>query len=283
LSSGKDEMQQFIQYLWLIPVGVVVGAFGTLIGAGGGFVLVPVLLLIYPNEKPAIITSISLAVVFFNALSGSAAYARMKRIEFRAGLMFSLAEAPGAVLGAMATSYIPRRQFDMTFGVLMIAAAVYLIWSSGGRRKEKEESHDSSRRIKVNLVDAEGIRHIFSYNPVIGITISVFVGFASSLLGIGGGIIHVPAMVYLLDFPVHIATATSHFILAIMALTGTVVHVVTGAFTRGVRRTVCLAIGVLIGAQIGAAMSNRVKGVWIIRGLAIALGIVGIRILLKAL
>jgi len=90
-------------------------------------------------------------------------------------------------------------------------------------------------------------------------------------------------MVYLLDFPVHIATATSHFILAIMSLTGTIVHIVTGAFTRGVRRTACLAIGVLIGAQFGAAMSNRVKGVWIIRGLAGALGIVGIRILLKAL
>lgn len=271
-----------IQYLWLIPVGIVVGAFGTLIGAGGGFVLMPVLLLVYPNEKPAIITSISLAVVFFNALSGSAAYARMKRIEIRTGLMFSAAAAPGAVLGAMTTAYIPRRQFDMIFGILMIAASAYLIWSAGRKQGKRAASDPAARRFKIDLVDAEGIRHVFSYNPAIGIAISIFVGYLSSLLGIGGGIIHVPAMVYLLDFPVHIATATSHFILAIMALTGTVVHIVTGAFTRGVRRTICLAIGVLIGAQIGAAMSNRVKGVWIIRGLAAALGAVGLRILFKA-
>jgi uncharacterized protein len=272
-----------VQYLWLIPLGIVVGAFGTMIGAGGGFVLMPVLLLMYPNESPRIITSISLAVVFFNALSGSAAYARMKRIEIRTGLLFSVAAAPGAILGALTTSYIPRRQFDALFGVLMIAASVYLIWSAGSEKAEKPPAHSGARRFKVDLTDSEGIRHVFSYNPALGIAISIFVGYISSLLGIGGGIIHVPAMVYLLDFPVHIATATSHFILAIMALTGTVVHIVTGAFTRGVRRTICLAVGVLIGAQIGAVMSNRVKGAWIIRSLAAALGIVGLRILIKAI
>ena len=67
-----------------------------------------------------------------------------------------------------------------------------------------------------------------------------------------------------------------------MALTGTVVHIVTGAFHHGIRRTIALAIGVLIGAQLGALLSNRVGGVWIIRGLAIALGLVGIRILILA-
>ncbi len=92
-----------------------------------------------------------------------------------------------------------------------------------------------------------------------------------------------PALVHLLNFPVHIATATSQFILAIMALTGTAVHVVTGAFHHGIRRTIALAIGVLIGAQLGALLSNRVRGVWIIRGLAIALGLVGIRVLISAL
>jgi uncharacterized membrane protein YfcA len=74
------------QYLWLIPLGVVTGAYGTLIGAGGGFVLMPLLLLLYRDESPEIITSISLAVVFFNALSGSLAYARMKRIDYKSGL-----------------------------------------------------------------------------------------------------------------------------------------------------------------------------------------------------
>ena len=60
-----------INYLWLLPLGLLIGAFGTLIGAGGGFILVPILLLIYPKENTELITSVSLAVFFFNALSGS--------------------------------------------------------------------------------------------------------------------------------------------------------------------------------------------------------------------
>ena len=112
--------------------------------------------------------------------------------------------------------------------------------------------------------------------------LSLIVGYVSSLLGIGGGIIHVPALVHLLNFPVHIATATSHFMLAIMALTGTLVHIATGTFHHGFRRTIALAIGVLLGAQLGAFLSGRMGGRWIIRGLALALGFVGIRILMLA-
>jgi hypothetical protein len=115
------------------------------------------------------------------------------------------------------------------------------------------------------------------------VELSLFVGYISSLLGIGGGIIHVPVLIHLLNFPVHIATATSHLILAVMAFTGTAVHIVIGAFSHGVRHTIFLAIGVLIGAQLGARLSNCVQGDWIIRGLAIALGFVGIRIFIMAL
>ena len=99
--------------LWLIPVGFIVGTYGTLIGAGGGFVLVPMLLLLYPKESPEVITSISLAVVFFNALSGSIAYIRLKRVDYHSGVLFAIATIPGAILGAVTTSSIPRPLFDV--------------------------------------------------------------------------------------------------------------------------------------------------------------------------
>ena len=83
-------------------------------------------------------------------------------------------------------------------------------------------------------VAAIGSIHNISYNPVVGVVASLFVGYLSSLLGIGGGIIHVPMLVELLNFPVHIATVTSHFILAIMALMGSLVHLAAGAFYHGV-------------------------------------------------
>ena len=133
------------------------------------------------------------------------------------------------------------------------------------------------------MVDADGARYRYAYNPVVGIVLSIFVGFISSLLGVGGGFIHVPALSRLLNFPVHIATATSHFVLAVMALTGTLVHIANGAFEHGVRRTAILAVGVVLGAQVGARLSNRVGGKWIIRGLALALIFVGIRLILSEL
>jgi uncharacterized membrane protein YfcA len=277
-----------ITYLWLLPLGLAIGAFGTLIGAGGGFILVPILLLVYPNENTELITSISLAVVFFNALSGTLAYTRMKRVDFKSGIIFAIATIPGAIGGAITTAYMPRRAFDIIFGVLMVIAALFL-WLSAKEDHGPRASHEHDLGVAKKpgpitvreLVDADGIRYRYAYNPVVGIVLSVFVGYLSSLLGVGGGFIHVPALSRLLNFPVHVATATSHFVLAIMALTGTLVHVVNGAFVHGVRRTALLAVGVIFGAQLGARLSNRVGGKMIIRGLAAALLFVGLRLIMS--
>ncbi len=266
-------------YVGLVLLGVVLGAVGTVIGAGGGFLLVPLLLLFYPGERPEVVTSISLAVVALNALSGSISYARLKRIDYRAGVIFAAATVPGAILGAVTTTVLPRRVFDLILGAMFCGVAA-LLWrrpaataprheSGGGNPTEPAGTPASAGRIAVNWR--------------LGVLVSLVVGYVSSVLGIGGGIIHVPALVQLLGFPIHVATATSHFVLAIMAGTATLTHVFTGAFHHGVRRTIALGIGVLVGAPLGAAVSGRVHGVWIIRGLAVALAFAGVRVLLLAL
>ena len=68
--------------------------------ARGFFVLMPILLLAYPDDSPDLLTAISLAVVFFNALSGSIAYGRMRRIDYKSGLLMAATALPGAVIGA---------------------------------------------------------------------------------------------------------------------------------------------------------------------------------------
>jgi uncharacterized membrane protein YfcA len=268
------------QYLEMILLGFGTGVYGTLIGAGGGFVLMPVLLLLYPRSNPENLTSISLAVVFFNALSGSEAYAIMKRIDYRSAIMFAIATIPGAVIGAIYTTYVPRRLFDGLFGVFLLTGALFLLLHPKVKTKENQKHNNSGHKTTRHLVEADGTGYSYSFDPRLGLVLSLFVGYISSFLGIGGGIIHVPALVYLLNFPTHIATATSHFILAIMALTGTLVHIMTGAFHHGVHQAVSLAIGVVMGAQVGAHLSNRLSSNWIIRSLALALALVSIRILM---
>jgi uncharacterized membrane protein YfcA len=274
------------QYVALIALGFGVGAYGTLIGAGGGFVLMPILLLLYPGESPAILTAISLAVVFFNALSGSESYAHMKRIDYKSGLMFATATIPGAIIGALNTGFVDRKLFDTIFGIVVISIALFLFLKPSSEFKFKaRKCKDVPCRYRItrHIVEADGESYTYAFNPIIGIGLSFFVGYLSSFLGIGGGIIHVPALVFLLHFPVHIATATSHFILVIMALTGTIVHILNGTFSHGVHRTIALSIGVVLGAQIGALLSNYLRGKWIIRSLAVALVLLGVRILLNAL
>lgn len=264
----------------MILLGFGVGTFGTLIGAGGGFILVPILLLLYPERSPELITSISLAVVCLNAVSGSVAYGFSKRIDYKSAFIFCATTIPGAVLGAYATAYIPRDIFNIVFGLLLLGLSSWLLY----RPVRQRTAHEHAQRrylwpITRTITDSEGNTGTYTYDIVTAVSLSFFVGIASSMLGIGGGIIHVPAMVNLLDFPIHFATATSHFVLAFMGIAGTLIHLMNGTLKEGLTEVLFLGIGVIAGAQLGARLSHLVKGTVIIRSLAIALMIVSLRIL----
>jgi hypothetical protein len=265
----------FIQVAGLAVLGLAVGTLGTLIGAGGGFLLLPILIFLYPHDSPAVLTAISLSVVFFNALSGSAAYLRMRRVDVRAGLIFAAAGLPGSILGVFVTQHLERREFNLLLAVLLVIAGARIFVSPGGPRFHDPEAPTGTRR----LVERDGTVQIYTPRILPGAIASTGVGFVSSMLGIGGGIIHVPLMVFALGFPTHVATATSHFVLAILSCAGVLVHLRAGSLAPAAGRIVPLAAGVLIGAQIGARLSTRVHGRWIMRSLGLALFLVGARLL----
>ena len=262
----------------LVLIGFGVGAFGTVVGAGGGFILTPILLLLYPDESAQTLTAISLTAVFFNAASGSAAYARQRRIDYRSGTIFTLATIPGAIGGALLVDVVSRQVFDAIMGVVLAALAIWLI--AGERWPLREPRGHLERRA---LVDRAGESYEYRVPLIHGAIYSLGVGFLSSFLGIGGGVIHVPVLVRALGFPTHIATATSHFVLAIMAGTGTITHLVIGSFHHhGLRRTVALSLGVVAGAQLGAHISLRLHGRIIHWLLAVALVALSARLLIGA-
>jgi uncharacterized membrane protein YfcA len=252
----------------LFGIGFAVGAFGTLIGAGGGFILTPILLLLYPHDSAQTLTAISLAVVFFNACSGSLAYTRQRRIDYRSGTIFALATLPGAVAGALVVGAVSRNAFNAIMGSVLGLLAIWLL--AGERWVLPRPSRHLETR---ELVDRLGRRYVYSVSLRLGALYSLVVGFVSSFLGIGGGVIHVPLLIRALGFPIHVATATSHFVLAIMAGGGALTHIALGSFAHGhgVRRTLALSLGVVLGAQLGAHVSRRLAGASIHRLLAVAL------------
>jgi uncharacterized membrane protein YfcA len=255
-----------IEFCRLAPIGFAVGAYGTLVGAGGGSVLVPVLLFLLPKQDPAAITAISLAVVFFNAYSGTIAYMRMGRVNYRAGTLFTLAGIPGAILGTLLVHRIPRGAFDLLFGLALVGIGGTLFANPLGSRRSGETTAPSRPPYRTDLIGATG---------------SAYIAVVSSLLGIGGGIIHVPFLIRVLRMPAHTATATSHFVLTFMALTATITHIALGEFQGSLDDTMYLAVGVMMGAPLGAAVSTKLEGGVIIRMLALALCLVGARLLMR--
>jgi uncharacterized membrane protein YfcA len=262
--------------LTAIPIGLIIGIFGTLIGAGGGFLLVPLLIFLEPNWSTETVTAFSLAVVAANAFAGSLSYARLRRIDMASFPVFAAAAVPGAVFGAYLSAFVPRRGFDALLGCFILVTAALLFLS---RRIASDRRGGATYR---HLIDARGISYEWNFDLRLGIVGSALAGVLSSLLGIGGGIVHVPFLVAILGFPEHIATATSHSVLAVTAGVATLYHLVHGDFATHVWTTALTACGAVLGAPIGAKLSTRISGAAIARILAIALGAVGARLIAAA-
>ncbi|MEM4546130.1 MAG: sulfite exporter TauE/SafE family protein [Nitrososphaerota archaeon] len=259
--------------LVLIALGFGIGGLGTLIGIGGGAYLVPTLILLYGFE-PKVAVGTSLFFVFLNVLSGSISYLRLRRVDVRLGLILTIPTIPGAILGAYSAGYLGSFTFRLIFAALLVWASLYLLLKHTGQSSTVKTGGYGRK-----IVDSNGKVYIYSVNVPLGLVTSFIAGFASSIFGIGGGVLHVPIMIHVLDIPVHVATATSHFILVFTTLFGFLTH--SALNNIYFEYAVLLGLGGIFGAQVGARISNRIGDVKIKRLLGLTLLLVAIRLVLQ--
>lgn len=256
-----------LEIILLFILGIGVGTFGTLVGIGGGMIMIPIFaFLLTPtffHSAPEVVGT-SLFGVFLNALSGTFAYIQQHRVYFKAAIPFAIATLPGAFLGSIASDYFTGPTFSLAYGCFILLMSLLMYWNSANKR----------------LVATTFNENIFKARKKIGIILSMFVGFISSIFGIGGGIIHVPTMIYILAFPTHMATATSHFILAISSFSGVVSHIMLDHVVWV--PAISVGIGAVVGAQIGAKISQKTKSRSIILLLCIAMFLLGIRMITES-
>ena len=248
--------------LGFIVLGIGVGALGTLIGAGGGLIFVPVFLYLFTDWSPAMVVGTSLTIVMFNAMSASTAFIKQKKILYSAAIWFTLATIPGSYLGAVASEGFDISMLKFWFGLFLLCMSTFIgykNWTKGQRKEESLQLHE------------------LTYSKTIGCLISVVVGFISSVFGIGGGLIHVAALVYILGFPTHVATATSQFILFLSTITGVVTHYSLGHIQWNI--AIACGIGAVIGAQLGAAIAKRLKATSILMVFSLGVGILALRLI----
>lgn len=265
-------------------MGLGVGIYGTLVGAGGGFILVPVLVLFFSKEFTTTQASgTSLFVVLCNGLSATVAFMRQKKIDYATGLRFAAATVPSAFIGGQIASYVSSSVFKLVFGLLLVGVAIFLNFRPDPKKAQALADPDKplpAGFVRRSLTLANGDHYEYAFNMRNGIIFSFGIGFLSSILGVGGGIFMVPAMVFLFGFPAHLAAATSSFVLVFTALSGVLSHLLRGNVLFG--PAIVMSLGVIVGAQIGAAVSQRVHGKAILRFLSVALIITGLQLILKA-
>jgi uncharacterized membrane protein YfcA len=241
----------------LFAIGIAIGGYGTVVGIGGGPLLVPILHFLYAWPIEDVVAS-SLFVVLLNATSGSIGYARQKRIDVKGAVALSLAAMPGAVLSGLVHHLVKIPFFDGMFGVFLVVLAGYTILRVDKFDQAQPRRRRSTAGLRhVVLVDAFRKRYDFHSDQTLGITLNLVLGFLSGFLGIGGGVLQVPILVFLLDYPIHIATATSHFVTMLTAAFALAPNVVLGNVHFWA--TSWLALGVVLGAQVGAELAQKLR------------------------
>jgi len=257
--------------------GVLIGVVGTLIGAGGGFIHVPVLIIFY-GFSPQHAIGTSMAVVMLNAISGTFAYIAQKRIDYEIGIKYAVAASPGVFVGALLSQFFTVGSFSIIFSLLLILLSYYLFSGKEFYVVRTKVAQAPSTR---HLTDATGEEFSYAPDMSVGFSASILIGIFSGLFGIGGGIIHVPLMYSVLAIPVHIATATSHFILAITSFLGFIVFVGLGYVDLDF--AVLLGIGTIIGATFGAWLSLKTHPYVIKKVIALCLFLLALRLLMDVL
>ena len=129
--------------IWLIPLGFIAGILGSIIGLGGGIIIVPVLT--FMGFSPTLAVSNSLFAVFSNSVGSTVAYAKQKRVEFSLGWKLGLMAVPGTILGAFISSDLSSEIFKILFALVLISSASYIFL----KRKIEEKPVDISRLLLV--------------------------------------------------------------------------------------------------------------------------------------
>ena len=285
--------QQAVEWIILALVGFVTGVFGVLVGAGGGFILVPILRIFF-DKDPAIVAGTVLALVAANSISGAFAYRYMRVVDKRSAYLFAAAAIPGSVIAPFVLKKVLEGLpgvFDAMFGLLLVILAVRIAtqqFDSGrqsrlGRARSRRRSFINPQTLHRRRITAEsGETYRYRLNERWAVLINFVLGFISSFFGVGGGFLRTPILVYAFGFPVQVAVATSIFALSFYTTAGAATHAFIGNI-EWFPTFVFAGIGLVTGGQIGARLSGKVQGPWIMRLLMLVILAMGVQLVIQGI
>mgnify|MGYP000566101169 CR=1 FL=1 len=274
----------------LLGLGGIVGVLSGMFGVGGGFLMTP--LLFFIGIPPAVAVATEANQIVASSFSGALAHFRRGTVDIKLGLMLLLGGIAGAGLGVLIFGKLRELgQLDLiisilyvvflgTIGSLMVVESLNAIRKS--RRKgdqpppalPKQQSWIANLPLKMRF---ERSQLYLSAIPVV--VLGMLVGILASIMGVGGGFIMVPAMLYLLGMGAQVVVGTSLFQILFVTMSSTMMHSLT---TKAVDivLSVFLLLGSVVGAQIGARFAQRMKPEYLRLALSIIVLLVGVRMAL---
>ena len=253
----------------LLAMGAAVGFLSGMFGVGGGFLITP--LLIFYNIPPAIAVATGANQVIASSFSGTLAHMKRGTLDFKLGTVLLGGGIVGSTVGIYVFTVLRELgQLDLFISLLYVVmlgtvGGLMLVESVNALRRardgaaptlKKPGQHNWIHRLPLKM-RFRASKLFVSVIPVIGLGAGI--GFLSSIMGVGGGFIMVPALIYLLKVPTNVVVGTSLFQIIFVAAYTTIVHASTN-YTVDVVLAFMLMIGGVAGAQYGAKAGQRLRG-----------------------
>lgn len=268
----------------LALISVAAGLLGSIVGLGGGVVIVPVLTLLYGIDIRLAIGA-SLVSVIATSSGAASAYVRERMTNLRAGMFLEVATTTGALSGAYLTTLLPTRFLYVFFAIVLGYSSIMTF----RRRHTSEPLTESNDRLANyfklhgSYYDAAEQREI-PYKVVhtkLGLLLMYIAGLVSALLGIGSGALKVPAMDSAMHLPMKVSSATSNFMIGVTAAASAGVYFLRGQIDPIIAAPV--AAGVLAGALVGARILSRIRSKTVRLLFVVVLVVVSLEMLQKGL
>ncbi|WP_299080762.1 sulfite exporter TauE/SafE family protein [uncultured Ruegeria sp.] len=249
----------------LLGLGGMVGILSGMFGVGGGFLMTP--LLFFIGIPPAVAVATEANQIVASSFSGVLAHFRRKTVDFRMGTVLLVGGLVGAALGVVVFNYLKSLgQVDLLVTLcyvvfLGVIGSLMFVESLNALRKVKKGGGAPAKRRQRGWIHAMPLKMRFRtsglYISVIPpVLVGLCVGVLSAIMGVGGGFIMVPAMIYLLGMPTKVVVGTSLFQIIFVTAFTTMLHATTN-YTVDVVLAVLLLVGGVIGAQIGTVIGAR--------------------------
>ena len=242
----------------LLILGVLVGLPASMCGLGGGFILVPTLILVF-NLSPQNAIAISLVAMCGTTISATLGYIKQKRVDYKLALLYDILDITGVIVGAYLKTILPQNLLIGLCGFLILFLSLLMLRNLRARKLSTKNKESNMTCNGWGRKVSDSMNQVFEYKirrPSLIVISSLMSGLVTGLAGLGGGITDTTTMM-LLGIPSHIAIASSEFAMALTNGAGVITH----GFLQNIsiEYAIPITIGTILGAQVGVLVAKRTK------------------------